>query len=249
MKKVLLIISLTILVCIFSVTFIGCNFTESVIHDEISTDSSVFTPLDEPTTFYDADGIRLSHIAFTESGHIERFELINEAWADAIIFDSSCITDFPGFEPKVMIADITYDGILDVIIKCVNGNGTGIHIEELFIFDGFDGRRIEIEPAHEYADSVCAVDRQSKSYALQWNSGFLDVPYAQFDGIETLDYPIFGNYYTYELLFNKFHTIYCDVRMCFNDTATAYSIEYLRVHYAYDGEKLYCSAIEGRRSE
>ena len=170
MKKVVFIIITFIFICIIS----GCeNKSESPNHftSPLSIDNVHLTAVESSLTegFYtefilSADNV---HLTAVESSLTEGFytEFILSANNREISFNGMCREN--RINEKLSVADITGDGMPDIVAIFNTGGGTGTNTEEIHIFDGVTLEKYEISDVMSILKERVKCSADEKKYYLK----------------------------------------------------------------------------------
>lgn len=92
----------------------------------------------------------------------------------SVNFNSTC-SKMEEWSPIIYLSDFTGDGENEIIVIITTGSGTGVHTEDIFIYDCDLKVRYEVTPILDVIDSIINITKTNESYII--SSEFLEKDY------------------------------------------------------------------------
>lgn len=147
----------------------------------------------------------------------------------------------PNFEPRVVTADFTDDGNPDAAVIFTTGYGTGIHGEEIRIFDIFHQKELKTSfSILEYVKNMVTVKDNGDCFDISFLDSILTINKSDYAGYGEVYSPVFGTLTYYGC---DGENLYCDLSILVAGPMTGYADTSVRVYYTYERGHIYFSNI------
>ena len=164
-------------------------------------------------------------------------ELLLKYNGDEKTFYGFCPDKYP---PKVILNDLTDDGVSDVVTIHTEGWGTGYYIENIKVFDGVSLDQCHVDSSIFNTNKYVSVSETDEEFYFHVNG--LTYSYKRYDenGLES-SFPVFSDYYRY---FSENGSIYAKIPVRIVEYGI-YSEEYeLKIKYKFENNSFVMDSIE-----